>query len=94
MKMKYQKIFNTKEEWMSEGRKNTQMTYKKIKKQVSKVDKKQFPATCCLKDTHFKRQIKIMKIKRTKKYIPGKQQKRYHGYVNIKQKKLKDKSCY
>ena len=35
-----------------------------------------------------------MKIKRMEKYIPCKQQKRYHGYVNIKQKKLKDKSCY
>ena len=29
-----------------------------------------------------------MKIKRMEKYIPCKQQKRYHGYVNIKQKKL------
>lgn len=44
----------------------------KIKKQVSKVDKKQFPATCCLKETHFKRQVKIMKIKRMEKYIPCK----------------------
>ena len=36
MKMKYQKIFNTKEEWMSEGRKNTQMTYKKSKNKLAK----------------------------------------------------------